>query len=506
MAFLNKIPLQLIIYIVLNDFATCHYVEVEFAENLITSVENWPFLVNIIDPPVAQSCWGTIVQLDWVLCSAQCVLTKSPKIIFSGITDYESFLTKWTELMETSECVNIDCHIDVLQALTQINDIQINFGASLVHPEFTRKKEKSLHDIALIRLVHPFKLTRMSQPLDVGGISLEDEEICVIGGWAKQKAFYKADTAESDEKLPPHPLYSAYTQKINFFQINETVLKKLGYNSDYFIYTFSFVNWKIVKGFLPGDFGGPLICNGKQYGVSTLNLQKAKPTYLPNHAYMHVFTKLNTYLPWISKTINNQDEDRKQQIFINERGKRKKAQNPYLIKLEEASNGSEKSKGSMKSIKSSENSFDAESRHSTNESAKSSKSSIKQSEISDKSYQLSEKDSKYSEQSAGSANVSSSANVEEDAEEGLESEDDESMSGENLSKHVDRKKELKKNFNLDRGRLRNESFVWRKNHSVMIDDGIIDVRKSNGSFVSRTTKLQISYLVICTLIVLLVNF
>lgn len=59
---------------------------------------------------------------------------------------------------------------------------------------------------------------------------------------------------------------------------------------EYFICTYQIIPEEIAP--LKGDLGGPLLCNGKQYGVATV---------IQNHT---IFTRVGPYLNWINDVVS----------------------------------------------------------------------------------------------------------------------------------------------------------------------------------------------------------
>lgn len=151
------------------------------------------------------------------------------------------------------------------------------------HPKYTGKYD---YDIMLLKLQNNATLNRYVKPI---GLPKKDGKIpahvnCAVAGWGR-----------TQPKGPSSSLLKETTEKIQFSFECKQIWREY-FNSDRMICTKFF---KKTGGVCQGDSGGPLICNSKPQGITAFTLEND----CINTRYPHVFTKVNFFLPWINRVM-----------------------------------------------------------------------------------------------------------------------------------------------------------------------------------------------------------
>ncbi|RVE57725.1 hypothetical protein OJAV_G00202120 [Oryzias javanicus] len=208
------------------------------------------------------SCGGILIRDDYVLTAAHCKDDSQPMTVVLGAHD----ISKKEKTQQ---------HIRV-QKYSQ-------------HPSYAGG---TANDIMLVKLETKAKLNKYVKAI---GLSKKNGDIranvrCAVAGWGRTAV----DGRTSD-------VLKEATEVTQFKAECESVWKE-HFSSENMICTkFS----KKTGGVCQGDSGGPLICNSKPLGLTSFT----KENDCNNPKFPHVFTKINFYLPWIKKVMNEKRND-----------------------------------------------------------------------------------------------------------------------------------------------------------------------------------------------------
>ncbi|KAK9537400.1 hypothetical protein VZT92_005023 [Zoarces viviparus] len=201
------------------------------------------------------SCGGMLIREDFVLTAAHCKQPRTMTVVL-GAHDI-SKKEKSQQRIEVAEYHK--------------------------HPKFTGEYD---NDIMLLKLKNNASLTRYVKAI---GLPKKDGKIpaninCTVAGWGRTGA-----------NKPASNVLREATEKIQFSSECKSRWQQY-FNSEHMICT------KLDKkmgGICQGDSGGPLICNSKPQGITAFTLKDD----CNNPKYPHVFTKVNFFLPWITKVM-----------------------------------------------------------------------------------------------------------------------------------------------------------------------------------------------------------
>ncbi|XP_060031001.1 kallikrein-15 [Erinaceus europaeus] len=161
------------------------------------------------------------------------------------------------------------------------------------HPRY--KARSHLHDLMLLRLVRPARLSAQVHPVALPARCPRAGEACLVSGWglvSNDKQSHKGGSGSSQVILPD-TLHCA----------NISVISDESCNKDYPGRLTKTMVCAGVEGggtdSCEGDSGGPLVCGGALQGIVSWGDVPCDTTTKPG-----VYTKVCNYLQWIRETIS----------------------------------------------------------------------------------------------------------------------------------------------------------------------------------------------------------
>lgn len=225
----------------------------------ICTEEDHKSMIAICRSNFVHKCGGTLLNQDWILTAAHCLIQDEPLIVIAGISHKNSYSN------------------------TTVRPVSATFA----HPNFTYKYLRN--DIALIKVAFPIEesdyISYIKLPNSFVGRKIED--FCsdaVAMGWGftipGQQSISKDLHCVLLPVIPPvvcHRLYEYASFNISKVDV---------------ICTYS----PLGRDACTGDSGGPLLCKGTQLGIISWGIGCA----LPN--YPGVYTRVDRYLEFIHTT------------------------------------------------------------------------------------------------------------------------------------------------------------------------------------------------------------
>lgn len=230
------------------------------------SIEKYPFMVSL-QKRRQHFCGGTIASVHWILTSANCLkrvtflTTCSLKIIAGSSHSVESYFDRPTkQKRKASKCY--------------------------IHEGYDSRKK--FNDIGMILLDEPFELSNSVQvvklPRDIyvkQDLSSKFRE-CTFIGWGQNTMNESLPFILNNlRSVTLRPMSHSYCKKARLTKMTSNIRK-----------THLCTLPKYMEiGVSKGDNGGPMICQGEQYGIASyIPGLDSKPT---------VFTRVDKYLRWI---------------------------------------------------------------------------------------------------------------------------------------------------------------------------------------------------------------
>ncbi|XP_017782136.1 PREDICTED: chymotrypsin-1-like [Nicrophorus vespilloides] len=212
----------------------------------------FPYQISLRGLYGSHSCGGSIINDQWILTAAHCVVGKSPS------------------------------SLNVVVGSNQLNPVGKVYKVSnaIFHENYDSNSIEN--DVAVIKLEEPLTFSNSVQPIPLASSSIGGDEDCVLSGWGSTTypgsspndlQFINLKTLtvkDCQERQAPNPVFDS--QVCTFTQRGE--------------------------GACHGDSGGPLVAGGKQIGI----VSWGRPCGI---GFPDVFTRVYSYLDWIEKNIKN---------------------------------------------------------------------------------------------------------------------------------------------------------------------------------------------------------
>lgn len=204
---------------------------------------------------------GTLIAREWVLATATGIDSYWNDVrleISTVIAIFKAYdLSPLIRFRSDSFCFDF-CLVEKLERIFRNNShVQIVQATPKIHPGFKRHGDRDLvpeNNLALLKLYRPVDIDSISLGFD----DVADVNDCRIAGWGHVVDF----------------------ERYRKFEASVTDLR---------------------PNFSPSDIGGPLLCNGKQYGL--VSFFDAKPQREHRNIFHVMYTLLGPYKAWIYDTI-----------------------------------------------------------------------------------------------------------------------------------------------------------------------------------------------------------
>ncbi|XP_007570408.1 granzyme B-like [Poecilia formosa] len=200
-------------------------------------------------------CGGILIRKDFVLTAAHCFVTQSDQVVLGAHN-----ISKKEESQQ-----------------------RIKVAKFFKHPNYNGGVH---NDIMLLKLKNDAKLNKNVQPIE---LPKKEKKInanldCLVVGWGR-----------TGRNEPISTVLKEATEKTQF-KIECDKIWKENFTAQQMICTKFKKN---TGGICQGDSGGPLICKNKLQGITAFTAADQ----CDNPEFPHVFTKVNFFLPWIKKTM-----------------------------------------------------------------------------------------------------------------------------------------------------------------------------------------------------------
>ncbi|KAL3277748.1 hypothetical protein HHI36_013088 [Cryptolaemus montrouzieri] len=254
-----------------------HMMDFKIVGGSETSIKDFPFMVSV-QRLSHHICGGTIVTKIFVLTAAHCVTT--------GTETSEWYITD-----------PLDLNVVAGQSVLDLGECQFrDVRRVFVNEQYNDSTLKN--DVALIEIFDTFEWTEYTQVAELFSrvhIPFESYDFCITLGWG---------STEAGEMIP-----STYFPERNILQqVDLQPSFKMTCERFFSPAPEMFDDSKLCsiltggKDACSGDSGGPIVCNGIQYGIVSSGLGCAQPNMAA------VFVNVSAVHDWIYGVLNNTEQ------------------------------------------------------------------------------------------------------------------------------------------------------------------------------------------------------